>query len=226
MLKIVNIVIASLFVLFVGGCVQRDVAIPNGGTSHGNFVTSDSIDENSWAEQTNVDEEENIDISDIDQEIKQTDMTTLAQTTQVVPRIPFPSSEYARVKKRGKGTVKGSIYLIDIYGQRVYGKNTRLYLNPVTSYSNQWYKESYINGRKMEEADSRLFNYLRFTASDNQGEFAFYGVPSGKYYLIGIVKCGTECGFDTLKNIRVATKVEVNGNQIVEKDLYREIRVE
>jgi hypothetical protein len=96
-----------------------------------------------------------------------------------------------------------------------------LYLNPLTSYSEQWYKESYLGGYKMQKADSRLFNYLKFTASDKNGNFAFYGVPSGSYYLIGTVKCGEECGYDSMKNIRIATKVSVRGNQIVEQDLTR-----
>jgi hypothetical protein len=101
------------------------------------------------------------------------------------------------------------------------GAGTRLYLNPATSYSDQWFHESYLGGYKMEKADSRLFNYLRFTAANSDGKFAFYGVPSGSYYLIGTVKCGTECGYDTPKNIRIAKKVSVVGNQIVEKDLSR-----
>jgi len=75
----------------------------------------------------------------------------------------------------------------------------------------------------MTEPDSRLFNYLRFTASDGTGHFAFYGVPSGSYYLIGTVSCGVECGYESPKNIRVATKVTVKGNQVVHKDLYRQI---
>jgi len=91
--------------------------------------------------------------------------------------------------------------------------------NPKTSYSDQWYRESYIGGHKMQKADDRLFNYLRFTSSDANGNYAFYGVPSGSYYLIGTVKCGTECGYETPKNIRIATLVTVKGNQVVKKDL-------
>ncbi|HSR74550.1 MAG TPA: hypothetical protein VLL31_06865, partial [Sulfurovum sp.] len=103
------------------------------------------------------------------------------------------------------------------------GGGTRLYLNPMTSYSDEWYKESYLGGKKMTKADSRLFNYLRFTAANNDGSFAFYGVPSGKYYLIGTVSCGSECGYSSTKNIRLATKVEVYGSQIKMQDLTRTI---
>jgi hypothetical protein len=101
----------------------------------------------------------------------------------------------------------------------VYGKSTRLYLNPKTSYSDQWYKESYIGGKKMAKADDRLFNYLKFTSSDENGNFAFYGVPSGRYYLIGVVTCGEACGYENPKKIRIATQVQVEGNEIVQKDL-------
>jgi len=219
MLKIVHIIIMTLLVFVTIGCVPREISVPS--HHNGNFI--DNSSSNSWAEETNTDDEENIDISDIDEEITQSDMQTLQQSSKEVQRIPFPSKEYARLSKVGKGTIKGEIYLLDLYGERVYGTNTRLYLNPITSYSNQWYRESYIKGQKMSEPDSRLFNYLRFTASDSNGNFAFYGVPSGSYYLIGVVKCAQECGYDTLKSIRVATKVKVQGNQIIEQDLYRQI---
>jgi len=133
------------------------------------------------------------------------------------------TSEYNGLARTGKGTISGTIYVNDAYGKRIPGTGTRLYLNPVTSYSNQWYSASYIGGAKMQKADSRLFNYLRFTASDTNGKYAFYGVPSGSYYLIGTVKCGTECGYDTPKSIRIATKVSVSGNNIVEQDLSRSL---
>jgi hypothetical protein len=148
-------------------------------------------------------------------------MITEDMDTEKMARIPFPTSEYYRLARTGKGTVKGSIYVKDAYDKKIMGAGTRLYLNPATSYSDQWFRESYLGGYKMEKADSRLFNYLRFTAANSDGKFAFYGVPSGSYYLIGTVKCGTECGYYTPKNIRIATKVSVYGNKIVEKDLSR-----
>ena len=73
----------------------------------------------------------------------------------------------------------------------------------------------------MQKADSRLFNYLKFTAADKGGNFAFYGVPSGSYYLIGTVKCGQECGYAGEKSIRIARKVTIQGSQIIERDLSR-----
>ena len=196
----------TLFTLLImTGCVERGVPTLPGERSQSSGWGADN-------------EEENIDISDIDQNITESG-ADLSAEPQKVARIPSPVKEYARLPRSGKGTIKGSIYLSDGYDLKIPGKDTRLYLNPKTSYSDQWYEESYIGGRKMAKADDRLFNYLRFTSSDANGNFAFYGVPSGTYYLIGTVKCGSECGYERPKNIRIATQVRVVGNQIVSKDL-------
>lgn len=217
-LSIIAVLLAGLFVLT--GCVSNDYGLPQRSGSSG-FSTSSL---NPWAEQTSADESENIDISDLDENITESELGMTEEVAeQKMKRIPFPVAEYNRYAGTGKGTIKGAIYVKNAYGEKVFGKGTRLYLNPVTSYSNQWYSESYIGGKKMEKADSRLFNYLKFTASDNNGVFAFYGVPSGSYYLIGTVECGTECGYDTPKSIRIATRVSVSGNNVVEQDLSRDV---
>jgi hypothetical protein len=198
--------VAVLFtVLFMSGCAQRGVpSLPGQGSHYGGWGADN--------------DEENIDISDLDQNMTESE-TAIDESSQKVARIPFPVQEYARLHRNGKGTIKGKIYISDGYDTKIVGKGTRLYLNPKTSYSDQWYDESYIGGKKMQKADNRLFNYLRFTSSDESGNFSFYGVPSGSYYLIGTVKCGMECGYERPKNIRIATLVEVSGNQIVTKDL-------
>jgi len=201
----------SLMLLLFSGCVEREISIsPQDARKSGL---------NAWGEETNIND---VDISDLDQNLTESEtMITEDTGDEKMERITFPTSEYYRLARTGKGTVKGSIYVTDAYDKKIMGAGTRLYLNPATSYSDQWFRESYLGGHKMEKADSRLFNYLRFTAANSDGKFAFYGVPSGSYYLIGTVKCGTECGYDTPKNIRIATKVSVYGNKIVEKDLSR-----
>jgi len=215
-LFLIAMLLAGLFVL--SGCVSNDYGLPKKSGSSG--FSRSSL--NPWAEQTSGDESENIDISDLDENITESELGMTEEVAeQKMKRIPFPVAEYNRYSGTGKGTIKGSIYVKNAYGEKVLGTGTRLYLNPVTSYSNQWYSESYVGGKKKEKADSRLFNYLKFTASDSNGTFAFYGVPSGSYYLIGTVECGTKCGFDIPKNIRIATRVSVSGNNVVEQDLSR-----
>ena len=211
MIKTASLFLTSFVMLLLfTGCVQRELVISDQRTG-----------QNSWADEINIDEE-SIDISDLDENLTEKEtMITEDMYEQKMERIAFPEDEYYHLPRRGKGTVKGAVYITDAYGQRVIGAGTRLYLNPMTSYSEQWYKESYLGGHKMEKADDRLFNYLRFTASNSEGKFAFYGVPSGNYYLIGTVKCGEECGYSRPKNIRIATQVSVYGNEVIEKDLVR-----
>ena len=205
--------LALLFIL--SGCVQDNLKFPSSGKSNNNTQGS------SWGYNTDGDDPDNIDISDLEENLTESQLGMTEQTEHKMKRLPFPVGEYNALAKSGKGTIKGTIYVNSPTGQRVLGGGTRLYLNPVTSYSNQWYNDSYIAGNKMEKADSRLFNYLKFTAADSSGVYAFYGVPSGSYYLIGTVQCGTECGYDTPKSIRIATRVRVSGNNIIEQDLSR-----
>ncbi len=189
-----TVVLVILFSL--EGCVHQELVLPSlpGGTGE--------------QQQTSVD------VSDLN-------VTPVGESR--VTRIPFPVNEYKRLSQIGEGTVKGSIYLQDGYGNKIVGKQTRLYLNPVTSYSKQWYQESYIGGNKLDKADPRLFNYLKFTTSDANGNFSFYGVPSGRYYLIGVVKCAQQCGYDSPTNIRIAKEIEINGKETVNADLSKSI---
>ena len=205
MFKIVTIILMSLMTMSLfTGCVQTDIDLKKDNKGF-------------WGDLTNAD-----DVNMSDDNLTESEMMISEDGEEnKMARIEFPASEYYSLARTGKGTVKGTIYVKDYYDKRVLGASTRLYLNPITSYSEQWYDESYLGGAQMQKADSRLFNYLKFTASDKNGKFAFYGVPSGSYYLIGTVKCGEECGYDSIKNIRIATKVSVRGNQIVEKDLTR-----
>jgi hypothetical protein len=209
MLKIVSISFMSLLLMTLfTACVPRDIPIHTG---NGN--------QQSWGDLTNVND---VNMSDFDENLTESEMMMVEDGEEnKMERIAFPASEYYSLARLGKGTIKGKIYVRDLYGNEVLGGNTRLYLNPYTSYSKQWYEESYLGGYKMQKADNRLFNYLKFTAADSNGNFSFYGVPSGRYYLIGTVKCGEACGYDGEKSIRIAKAVSVSGNQVVIKDLTR-----
>jgi len=136
---------------------------------------------------------------------------------ETIERMPFPADEYIRLKKFGKNTVHGKVYLeSSINDEKVVGKRVELFLNPVTSYSRQWYNQSYLGGYKLTTADKRLFNYLKSTKSNENGEFSFFGVPKGDYYLISKISCSYECGFNSIKVIRLAKKIHVDGTTDVE----------
>ena len=196
---------ATILLTLLSGCVSRNMPI---------------IPEREIIEV--VPNTDDVDTSDLDNNLTESEIVINEdEVNKKYKRVPFPTSEYYALARTGKGTVKGTIFVKDLYDEKVFGSGTRLYLNPYTSYSRQWYKESYLGGRKLEKADARLFNYLKFTAANTEGAFAFYGVPSGSYYLIGTVKCAESCGYENEQNIRIAKKVSVYGNQIIDEDLTR-----
>ena len=210
-----NTLFLSMLALLFTGCAQKKLVI--------NEKEITQVEDNAWIKESKIDEDVSIADLETKTSVQTVNSTGIIENTPRVKmeRISFPVSEYNRLAKIGRGTVKGSIFLKDAYGKGIPGRFTRLFLNPITTYSKQWYNESYLGGHKMQKADARLFNYLRFTTSDETGRFAFYGVPTGSYYLIGTVKCSSECGYTTPKNVRIATQVSVKGNQVVEKSLTK-----
>jgi hypothetical protein len=159
----------------------------------------------------------------IDSEIDKRDMEAEVIRDVIIPRMPFPTQEYARLKKRGRNTVSGTIFLENSNSsEKVMGKKVKLYLNPVTSYSEQWYQESYLNGYKLSKADKRLYNYLKFTMSNNSGSYNFFGVPHGSYFLVGTMKCGKECGFEKEKTVRLVKRISV-GSGITKINLMKNV---
>lgn len=218
-MKNIILLLSVTILLALSGCAKKQISIHKKSGAAGNSNYPD----NTWVKNSNS--KENIGTSDLEKKIpvKKVKNTIIRKqkTRDKIARVRFPISEYNHLRKDGRGTVRGSIFLKNAYGKGILGRSTRLYLNPITSYSKQWYNKSYLSGYKMQKADNRLFNYLRFTASDAEGKFAFYGVPTGSYYLIGTVRCGSECGYSAPKSIRIATKVSVRGNQVIEKSLTR-----
>lgn len=223
--KKVSILSTTVF-LFTGCNIYRQMVIPTP------YYPSETTGAASQSEQTVTTADGVIDAtSEVDQGLPPATNTQIAtpikqdnvkvQNRTLVQRNSFPESEYNSLAKIGKATVLGHIYISGANGSKVYGKQTRLYLNPVTSYSTQWYKKSYLGGAKMSKVDSRLFNYLKFTTSDSSGKFEFLNVPSGSYYLIGVVKCGKQCGYSSIKNIRIAKKISVFGSNEVNIDLTK-----
>jgi len=159
----------------------------------------------------------------VEENVTTDDIGSSVPSNEVIQRIPFPIEEYKYVKKRGRSTVSGTIYLenSDTY-EKIRGKKIKLWLNPVTSYSRQWYEESYLNGYKLSKTDKRLYNYLKFTYSDSSGKFDFFGVPAGEYYLTGSISCSEECGFDGMKSIRLVREISV-GHGVTHVDLTKQV---
>jgi hypothetical protein len=99
----------------------------------------------------------------------------------------FPIDEYVSLPDTGTATVTGQAFLKTRGGEVRFAAGEVVLLNPITSYSTQWYNESYIKNFIMEEGDIRQNQFIRKTTADATGRFCFKNVPRGRYYLVSSV---------------------------------------
>jgi len=95
----------------------------------------------------------------------------------------FVESEYVPYAGEGTATICGQAFTKTRRGEFKYGAGNEAYLNPVTSYSTEWYTVGVIGGRSLNKADRRVLAYNRTTRADGEGRFCFENLPSGDYYL-------------------------------------------
>lgn len=99
-----------------------------------------------------------------------------------ISRMPFPENEYKSLAKSGTAIIKGRAFLKTSNDIKV-APEKEIILNPVTSYSNEWYEKRYIHGEPLVNPDPRIYNYLIKTITDESGRFTFMNVPAGEYYV-------------------------------------------
>lgn len=116
-------------------------------------------------------------------------------TVQPVERIPFPEAEYKKLASTGTAIVKGQAFLKTRGGDVKTAAGNEVILNPVTSYSNQWYEVGYLQGKPMTEYDPRLNLYVRKQVADGDGRFTFKNVPAGDYYVTALVLWEAPVGY-------------------------------
>lgn len=134
------------------------------------------------------------------------------QTRSTVQRIPFPANEYSQLAKEGSSTLRGQIFMKTRGGDIKFGAGQEIFLNPVTTYSNQWYEEIYLKGIPLSPMDDRQIAYVRTKVSDGNGRFEFKNIPAGEYYVSGVVTWESPTGYQgalQTQGGRIAKKVKV-----------------
>jgi hypothetical protein len=110
-------------------------------------------------------------------------LAACATTSPPQSRMPFPESEYQALAKTGTGIVRGRAFEEAEGGVIKTAAGNEVILNPVTSYSMEWYEKAYLPGRAMVEADPRLSKYIMTQIVDADGRFTFKNVPPGDYFV-------------------------------------------
>ena len=98
----------------------------------------------------------------------------------------FMEEEYALYRVKGSGRIVGQVFMKTRGGDVKYGAGSRVALNPVTSYSTEWFNLT-MKGVRISEADSRVDQFSRKTIADASGSFEFTDLPAGSYYIVSQV---------------------------------------
>lgn len=98
-------------------------------------------------------------------------------------RASFIEAEYAPYGKEGSGTITGQAFLKTMGGDVKYGAGNTVFMNPVTSYSTEWFERAILAQESLEPSDPRCQPYTKSVIADGEGRFEFEGLPAGEYYI-------------------------------------------
>lgn len=129
----------------------------------------------------------------------------------------FPEGEYLALPKTGTATVRGQAFLKTRGGDVKTAAGNRVLLNPVTSYSLEWYVRAYIQNQRIESPDPRIAAYVPIEIADGSGRFVFKNVPAGEYFVTTEVtwEAPTGYGLQTQGGL-VSKRIKVNAGEEVE----------
>ena len=100
----------------------------------------------------------------------------------------FNEQEYAQYAYAGTGTISGQVMVRAEGGQTRPAEGSQVSLNPVTSYSTEWWNRTVVGGLNLRSADDREQKYLRTALTDAQGRFVFSDLPRGEYFVVAALK--------------------------------------
>jgi hypothetical protein len=103
---------------------------------------------------------------------------------------PFIETEYTQYAYAGTGSISGQVVLRDEAGQTRPAAGSVVSLNPVTSYSTEWWNRTVVGGLNLRSADEREQKYLRTAVADEEGRFAFADLPRGEYFVVAALNSG------------------------------------
>lgn len=113
----------------------------------------------------------------------------------IIQRIPFPTEEYSRLATSGTATIKGQAFLKTRGGDVKTAAGNEVLLNPVTSYSQQWYEVNYLRQELISQADPQIWKHIKKKIADAEGRFTFEAVPPGDYFIATTVVWEAPTGY-------------------------------
>lgn len=110
-------------------------------------------------------------------------MLTGCASSKPQPRLAtFNPDEYAPFANPGTGRVTGQAFMVQAGGTVVVAAGRQIFMNPVTSFSTEWFERTIIGGVVLEAPPAGI-PPARVTVGDAEGRFTFDGLPPGDYYV-------------------------------------------
>lgn len=107
----------------------------------------------------------------------------------------FDEAEYGPYAGKGTASISGQAFLKTRGGEVKYAAGEVVFMNPVTTYSKEWWTIAIQRGLPMSQADARVDAYARETTADGEGRFKFEGLQPGDYYVACSVSWEYVAGF-------------------------------
>ena len=112
---------------------------------------------------------------------------------------PFNETEYAPFAQAGSATITGQAFLKTRGGDVKLGAGDTVYLNPVTTYSIEWFNVNAISQLPITEGDPRAAKYHKQTVADGSGHFKFSNLAPGEYFLTCTITWEVPTGYGIAK---------------------------
>lgn len=100
----------------------------------------------------------------------------------------FIESEYAPYAGTGKAVIEGNACFELADGSTKCFENADVFINPVTTYSDEWYNRGWAGKEFLAKADSRALPFNKMIKTGKDGAFKFDGLQPGSYY-VGAMVC-------------------------------------
>jgi hypothetical protein len=96
----------------------------------------------------------------------------------------FDPGEYAAYAGPGTASVEGQVSFATPDAVKSGRSGCReVWLDPVTTYSSEWFEREILNNESLSNADSRALTYRRTVQPDGTGFFRFERLPAGSYFI-------------------------------------------
>ena len=100
----------------------------------------------------------------------------------------FIESEYAPYVGTGHAIIEGNTCFELADGTTKCFENANVFINPVTTYSDEWYNRGWAGKEFLAKADERAIAYNKMIKSGKDGAFKFESLKPGSYY-VGAMVC-------------------------------------